>query len=140
MSLAICGEPFSLAIFLAIFLWRSNSLTKTREDKRTESPLASPPPSFPRAKMDSEGDGYFTNLLSKESTFEEQFNEQFTMDYSNGVRGSQQVPIEESPSTGKKKGGNFSVEEDELLISAWLNTPPILVGYTTTHTLLQFKF
>ncbi|KAK9291792.1 hypothetical protein L1049_019742 [Liquidambar formosana] len=23
---------------------------------------------------------------------------------------------------GKKKGGNFSVEDDELLVSAWLNT------------------
>ncbi|KAK9278282.1 hypothetical protein L1049_027847 [Liquidambar formosana] len=72
--------------------------------------------------MDSEGDRYFTNLLNEESTFDEQESEQFTVDYSNRVGGSQQVPIEESPSTGKKKGGNFFVEEDELLVLAWLNT------------------
>ncbi|KAH7844046.1 hypothetical protein Vadar_023668 [Vaccinium darrowii] len=68
--------------------------------------------------MNTQGDAYYTNLLSGQIDLDHDFN------LENLDHGSQYVPIApELGSTAKKpkRGGNFMVDEDVLLISAWLN-------------------
>ncbi|KAH7857943.1 hypothetical protein Vadar_018173 [Vaccinium darrowii] len=68
--------------------------------------------------MNTQGDAYYTNLLSGQINLDHDFN------LENLDHGSQYVPIvPELGFTAKKpkRGGNFMVDEDVLLISAWLN-------------------
>ncbi|KAI8531830.1 hypothetical protein RHMOL_Rhmol11G0166400 [Rhododendron molle] len=73
--------------------------------------------------MDRRTNGYFTNLIQSGSN-----EEQFMMD-SQCFHPNDQVATQETQFTAAmesiskkpQRGGNFTVEEDKLLVSAWLN-------------------
>ncbi|CAL5368173.1 unnamed protein product [Camellia sinensis] len=74
--------------------------------------------------MDSQQDGYFTNLLQERPNIDEHY-----LMESQYLNQSTQVFAQESQFTAKieslskkpQRGGNFTIEEDKLLVSAWLN-------------------
>ncbi|KAF7119506.1 hypothetical protein RHSIM_Rhsim13G0193300 [Rhododendron simsii] len=75
-----------------------------------------------RRGMDTRTNGYFTNLMQSGSN-EEQF-----MRESQYFNPNVQVTTQETQFTAamgsifkKQRSGNFTVEEDKLLVSAWLN-------------------
>lgn len=67
--------------------------------------------------MDSQGNAYYINLLSGQT----ELDHEFTTESLN--QRSQYAPIssELESTTKKPRGGNFTVDEDVLLILAWLN-------------------
>ncbi|KAI8542852.1 hypothetical protein RHMOL_Rhmol08G0171900 [Rhododendron molle] len=74
--------------------------------------------------MDQRHGGYFTNLMESDS-----HEEQFVME-SQCLNPNAQVFTQETQFTDEMgsipkkppRGGNFTMEEDKLLVSAWLNT------------------
>ena len=66
--------------------------------------------------MDPTQDGYYTNLLNDGTNLDYEFN---TESFDHGGQSSPISPQIES--TSQKRGGNFTVDEDKLLISTWLN-------------------
>lgn len=74
--------------------------------------------------MDAQNIGYFANLMQTGSNFDEQL----TMD-SQCFNENEQVFVQETQSTAARGsscekqqcGSNFTIEEDKLLVSAWLN-------------------
>ncbi|KAF7123123.1 hypothetical protein RHSIM_Rhsim12G0116000 [Rhododendron simsii] len=76
--------------------------------------------------MDQRHDGYFTNLMESDLDLHE---EQFVME-SQCLNPNAQVFTKETQFTAEMgsipkkppRGGNFTMEEDKLLVSAWLNT------------------
>ena len=60
--------------------------------------------------MDPMQDGYYTNLLSEETN----------LGYDFSIETFPTSPQLES-TTKKQRGGNFTADEDALIISAWLN-------------------
>ncbi|KAL7226869.1 hypothetical protein ACSBR1_021857 [Camellia fascicularis] len=61
-----------------------------------------------RGGMDSQQDGYFTNLLQERPNIDEHY----LMESQYLNQNTQKKP---------QRGGNFTIEEDKLLVSAWLN-------------------
>lgn len=73
--------------------------------------------------MDSSGDLFFTNLLQEGSNLDNQFTKsQYLNQVSQGAGQESQFSTKKESATKKSRSGNFSKEEDNLLISAWLNT------------------
>ncbi|CAL5439351.1 unnamed protein product [Camellia sinensis] len=73
--------------------------------------------------MDSSGDPFFTNLLQEGSNLDNQFmKSQYLNQISEGAGQESQFSTKKESATKKSRSGNFSKEEDNLLISAWLNT------------------
>ncbi|XP_028117196.1 glutathione S-transferase T3-like [Camellia sinensis] len=73
--------------------------------------------------MDSSGDPFFTNLLQEGSNLDNQFmKSQYLNQISQGAGQESQFSTKKESATKKSCSGNFSKKEDNLLISAWLNT------------------
>ncbi|XP_028121253.1 glutathione S-transferase T3-like [Camellia sinensis] len=73
--------------------------------------------------MDSSRDPFFTNLLQEGSNLDNQFmKSQYLNQVSQGAGQESQFSTKKESATKKSRNGNFSKEEDNLLISAWLNT------------------
>ncbi|KAI8545972.1 hypothetical protein RHMOL_Rhmol07G0079200 [Rhododendron molle] len=69
-------------------------------------------------KVESHGDGCYTILFPERSNLEDEHN----MEYSNhGDQSSQLAQKARSTTKKSQRGGNFMIEEDILLVSAWLN-------------------
>ncbi|KAF7113705.1 hypothetical protein RHSIM_RhsimUnG0111600 [Rhododendron simsii] len=69
-------------------------------------------------KVESHGDGCYTILFPERSNLEDEHN----MEYSNhGDQSSQLTQKARSTTKKSQRGGNFMIEEDILLVSAWLN-------------------
>ncbi|CAL5324719.1 unnamed protein product [Camellia sinensis] len=76
-----------------------------------------------KLRMDSSGDPFFTNLLQEGSNLDNQFmKSQYLNQISQGAGQESQFSTKKESVTKKSRSGNFSKEEDNLLISAWLNT------------------
>ncbi|XP_028124012.1 glutathione S-transferase T3-like [Camellia sinensis] len=74
--------------------------------------------------MDSQQDGYFTNLLQERPNIDEHYlMESQYLNQSTQVFAQESQFTTEIESLSKKpqRGGNFTIEEDKLLVSAWLN-------------------
>ncbi|KAI7990310.1 Glutathione S-transferase T3 [Camellia lanceoleosa] len=73
--------------------------------------------------MDSSGDPFFTNLLQEGSNLDNQFmKSQYLNQVSQGAGQESQFSTKKESAMKKSRSGNFSKEEDNLLIPAWLNT------------------
>ena len=79
--------------------------------------------------MDSRNDAYFTNLLHQDSSLNDQIilespdsiTEYFNQHVEISTETSQ-FSTEKKPTSKKaQRGSSFSVDEDKLLVSAWLN-------------------
>ncbi|KAI7979809.1 hypothetical protein LOK49_Contig242G00001 [Camellia lanceoleosa] len=72
--------------------------------------------------MESNGDPFFANLLQEGSNIDSQFMESQYMSQVGLVVGHESPFSTQLESTAKKsRGGNFSIEEDNMVVSAWLN-------------------
>ncbi|CAL5327513.1 unnamed protein product [Camellia sinensis] len=74
--------------------------------------------------MDTQQDGYFTNLLQERPNIDEHYlMESQYLNQSTQVFAQESQFTAEIESLSKKpqRGGNFTIEEDKLLVSAWLN-------------------
>ncbi|XP_062162657.1 protein DEFECTIVE IN MERISTEM SILENCING 3-like isoform X3 [Alnus glutinosa] len=93
-------------------LCSSFSLTKEHSTSKTSAQSS-------RLLTDSqiEGDAYFTNRLHEGSHFD---NELMGSPNLMGQMSPSQVEIESS--SKRQRGSNFTIEEDNLLVLAWLNT------------------
>ncbi|XP_059435420.1 protein DEFECTIVE IN MERISTEM SILENCING 3-like isoform X2 [Corylus avellana] len=93
-------------------LCSSFSLTKELPIIKTSMPSS-------RLLMDSqmEGDSYLTNLLHEGSQLDNEL-----MGSSNLMDQMSPSPVEIESSARRRRGSNFTIEEDNLLVSAWLNT------------------
>ena len=68
--------------------------------------------------MDSQGgDTYYANLLSESSNHEDELG----MEFSNQRNQASHIFQKLGSTTNRSRGTNFTIEEDILLISAWLN-------------------
>ncbi|GMP22393.1 hypothetical protein CsSME_00000443 [Camellia sinensis var. sinensis] len=73
--------------------------------------------------MDSNGDPFFTNLLQEGSSLDNQFmKSQCLNQVSQGASQESQFSTKKESVMKKSRSSNISKEEDNLLISAWLNT------------------
>ncbi|KAI8544030.1 hypothetical protein RHMOL_Rhmol08G0263300 [Rhododendron molle] len=71
--------------------------------------------------MDSLQDPFFSNLIHDGSNLGNQFMEsQYVSQVGQVAQKESQISVETEP-VAKKRGGNFSIEEDSMLVSAWLN-------------------
>ncbi|KAF7140237.1 hypothetical protein RHSIM_Rhsim06G0075000 [Rhododendron simsii] len=71
--------------------------------------------------MDSLQDPFFSNLIHDGSNLGNQFMEsQYVSQVGQVAQKECQFSIETEP-VARKRGGNFSIEEDNILVSAWLN-------------------
>ncbi|KAI8540090.1 hypothetical protein RHMOL_Rhmol09G0234900 [Rhododendron molle] len=71
--------------------------------------------------MDSLQDPFFSNLIHDGSNLGNQFMEsQYVSQVGQVAQKEPQISVETEP-VAKKRGGNFSIEEDNMLVSAWLN-------------------
>lgn len=73
--------------------------------------------------MDPPNDGYFTNLMHSDSQ-EEPFgveSQYFNPNAQAFIQETQFTTATGSISKKQQRGANFTTEEDELLVSAWLN-------------------
>ncbi|KAL7236175.1 hypothetical protein ACSBR1_019438 [Camellia fascicularis] len=90
------------------------------------------PSSSPKAisgMMDSQGGKYFTNLLHEDSNFDDLIFMDSQDQMGQNLKQNTQVPAETtqfSPQMGsttkRSRGGDFTIDEDNLIVSAWLNT------------------
>ncbi|XP_028108100.1 uncharacterized protein LOC114306966 [Camellia sinensis] len=74
--------------------------------------------------MDSQQDGYFINLLQERPNIDEHYlmESQYLNQNTQVFAQESQFTAEiESLSKKPQRGGNFTIEEDKLLVSAWLN-------------------
>ncbi|KAI8548194.1 hypothetical protein RHMOL_Rhmol07G0253900 [Rhododendron molle] len=72
-------------------------------------------------RMDSLQDPFFSNLIHDGSNLGNQFMEsQYVSQVGQVAQKESQFSVETEP-VAKKRGGNFSIEEDNMLVSAWLN-------------------
>ncbi|CAL5397162.1 unnamed protein product [Camellia sinensis] len=74
--------------------------------------------------MDSQQDGYFTNLLQERPNIDEHYlmESQYLNENTQVFAHESQFTAEiESLSKKPQRGGNFAIEEDKLLVSAGLN-------------------
>ncbi|XP_058184010.1 uncharacterized protein LOC131301649 isoform X2 [Rhododendron vialii] len=71
--------------------------------------------------MDSLQDPFFSNLIHDGSNLGDQFMEsQYVSQVGQVAQKESQFSVETKP-VARKRGGNFSIEEDNMLVSAWLN-------------------
>ena len=90
--------------------------------------------------MDSQDNiSLYANILKTDSNFEAQFLEKSKITPMTIQDSSPELKIVTPKTT--TQGGNFSVEEDVLLVSAWLNTtwlPCVEMSKSKRHLLLKF--
>uniref|UniRef100_A0A5B6Z1S7 Putative la protein 1 n=1 Tax=Davidia involucrata TaxID=16924 RepID=A0A5B6Z1S7_DAVIN len=85
---------------------------------------------FGTVKMDSQGDAYYTNLFYEESNLDDQFEMESSYQAGQYFNQPTDLSVESSQipaqmgSTMKKglRSHNFTTEEDNLIVSAWLNS------------------
>ncbi|KAH7844205.1 hypothetical protein Vadar_025453 [Vaccinium darrowii] len=69
--------------------------------------------------MDTREDPFFTTLLQEGSTLGSPY---FESPYSSQIFPESQLNVQTEPQPKKSRGVNFTVDEDNMLVSAWLNT------------------